>query len=73
MHVWIGGRYNDEMSKVTTAGYPTLLSAPWYLDYISYAQDWQNYYKVEPLSFNGQFSQKPLTLSDHYGDLGLVC
>lgn len=60
--MWIGGRYNDEMSKVTAAGYPTLLSAPWYLDYISYAQDWQNYYKVEPHSFNGQFLQKPITV-----------
>ena len=63
MHVWIGGSYNVEMSKVTTAGYPVLLSSPWYLDYISYAQDWQKYYKVEPLSFNGQFPRKRLTIS----------
>lgn len=73
MHVWIGGRYNDEMSKVTSAGFPALLSAPWYLDYISYAQDWQNYYKVEPLSFNGQFSHKHLCcVCDQCGDLGQV-
>lgn len=51
------------MRKVTSAGYPALLSAPWYLDYISFTQDWQNYYKVEPLNFNGQFSRQHLTVS----------
>lgn len=61
--MWIGGGYNDEMRKVTSAGYPALLSAPWYLDYISFTQDWQNYYKVEPLNFNGQFSRQHLTVS----------
>lgn len=55
MHVWKGHGVNEEMSKVTATGYTTILSAPWYLDYISYSQDWQRYYKVEPLSFNGQF------------------
>ncbi|GLD51673.1 beta-hexosaminidase subunit beta [Lates japonicus] len=53
VHVWIGGGSNEEMEKVTAAGYTTILSAPWYLDLISYAQDWQKYYKVEPLNFNG--------------------
>ncbi|CAJ1070352.1 beta-hexosaminidase subunit beta isoform X2 [Xyrichtys novacula] len=54
VHVWMGGTSSDEMSRVTEAGFTTILSAPWYLDYISYAQDWQKYYKVEPLSFNAQ-------------------
>ncbi|XP_076614188.1 beta-hexosaminidase subunit beta isoform X2 [Chaetodon auriga] len=62
VHVWIGGGSNEEMSKVTAAGYTTILSAPWYLDYISYAQDWQKYYKVEPLSFNGTEEQKKLVI-----------
>ncbi|KAG7215339.1 hypothetical protein INR49_022576, partial [Caranx melampygus] len=57
VHVWIGGE-NVEMGKVTAAGYTTILSAPWYLDYISYGQDWQRYYKVEPLNFNGQFPSR---------------
>uniref|UniRef100_A0A3B3C3F2 Beta-hexosaminidase subunit beta n=1 Tax=Oryzias melastigma TaxID=30732 RepID=A0A3B3C3F2_ORYME len=47
VHVWMGSGSDAEMNKVTTAGYTTILSAPWYLDYISYAQDWQKYYKVE--------------------------
>uniref|UniRef100_A0A8C4HCV0 Beta-hexosaminidase n=1 Tax=Dicentrarchus labrax TaxID=13489 RepID=A0A8C4HCV0_DICLA len=62
VHVWIGGGSNEEMGKVTAAGYTTILSAPWYLDYISYAQDWQKYYKVEPLNFNGTEAQKKLVI-----------
>uniref|UniRef100_A0A3B5ABU0 Beta-hexosaminidase n=2 Tax=Stegastes partitus TaxID=144197 RepID=A0A3B5ABU0_9TELE len=62
VHVWIGGGSNEEMGKVTAAGYTTILSAPWYLDYISYAQDWQKYYKVEPLNFNGTEKQKALVI-----------
>ncbi|XP_020506561.2 beta-hexosaminidase subunit beta isoform X2 [Labrus bergylta] len=62
VHVWIGGGSNDEMGRVTAAGYTTILSAPWYLDYISYAQDWQKYYKVEPLNFNGTDEQKKLVV-----------
>ncbi|XP_056290041.1 beta-hexosaminidase subunit beta isoform X2 [Pseudoliparis swirei] len=62
VHVWIGGGASGEMAKVTAAGFTTVLSAPWYLDYISYAQDWQNYYKVEPLGFNGTDEQKKLVI-----------
>ncbi|XP_040914851.1 beta-hexosaminidase subunit beta isoform X2 [Toxotes jaculatrix] len=62
VHVWIGGGSNEEMGKVTAAGYTTILSAPWYLDLISYAQDWQKYYKVEPLNFNGTEEQKKLVI-----------
>ncbi|XP_060936613.1 beta-hexosaminidase subunit beta isoform X2 [Limanda limanda] len=62
VHVWIGSGSNEEMSRVTSAGYQTILSAPWYLDYISYAQDWQKYYKAEPLNFNGTEAQKKLVI-----------
>ncbi|XP_028274510.1 beta-hexosaminidase subunit beta isoform X2 [Parambassis ranga] len=62
VHVWIGSGSNQEMSKVTAAGYNTILSSPWYLDYISYAQDWQKYYRVEPLNFNGTEDQKKLVI-----------
>ncbi|XP_062268359.1 beta-hexosaminidase subunit beta isoform X2 [Platichthys flesus] len=62
VHVWIGSGSNEEMRKVTSAGYQTILSAPWYLDYISYAQDWQKYYKAEPLNFNGTEAQKKLVI-----------
>ncbi|XP_007548937.1 beta-hexosaminidase subunit beta isoform X2 [Poecilia formosa] len=62
VHVWIGSGSNSEISKVTAAGYTTILSAPWYLDYISIGQDWLNYYKVEPLNFNGTEEQKKLVI-----------
>lgn len=67
----MSGGANEEMFNVTASGYTTILSAPWYLDYISYAQDWQKYYKVEPLNFNGQCaSTYRLTLE--FFDLVLV-
>ena len=56
VHVWIwfnAGGWTNEMSRVTAAGYQTLLSAPWYLDQISYGQDWQKLYKADPYDFNG--------------------
>ncbi|KAI5608257.1 beta-hexosaminidase subunit beta isoform 2 precursor [Silurus asotus] len=52
VEVWINSNLEKELLNVTEAGFNTILAAPWYLDYISYGQDWQHYYKVEPLSFN---------------------
>ncbi|KAM5191330.1 beta-hexosaminidase subunit beta isoform 1-T1 [Mantella aurantiaca] len=58
VEVWKGQRYTEELYNVTAAGFSAILSAPWYLDYISYGEDWQRYYKVEPLNFNGTEEQK---------------
>lgn len=55
VEVWMGNKMEEELQNVTGAGFTTILSAPWYLDYISYGQDWKRYYSVEPLSFPGQF------------------
>lgn len=60
VEVWMGNKMEEELQNVTRAGFTTILSAPWYLDYISYGQDWQHYYKVEPLSFPGQFLQSTI-------------
>ncbi|XP_062410904.1 beta-hexosaminidase subunit beta isoform X1 [Sardina pilchardus] len=65
VHVWIWwgtGGYKAELSRVTSAGYKTLLSAPWYLDHIAYGQDWQNLYKEDPSDFNGTEEQKKLVI-----------
>lgn len=41
------------MANVTASGYQTLLSTPWYLNFISYGQDWQGHYKADPQDFKG--------------------
>ncbi|TRY59574.1 hypothetical protein DNTS_012254 [Danionella cerebrum] len=62
VEVWIGNKMEEELQNVTGAGFTTILSAPWYLDWISYGQDWQRYYKVEPLNFPGTDTQKKLVI-----------
>ncbi|XP_052794575.1 beta-hexosaminidase subunit beta-like isoform X1 [Mya arenaria] len=59
--VWKGD-YQEELTKVTALGYKTLLLSPWYVNYISYGQDWIKYYQIEPLNFNGTASQKALIM-----------
>ena len=45
--------YQEEMRRVTDAGYHAVLSAPFYLNIISYGMDWWTYYQVEPANFTG--------------------
>ncbi|XP_013926650.1 PREDICTED: beta-hexosaminidase subunit alpha [Thamnophis sirtalis] len=64
IHVWKESpiTFQEEMSRVTEAGFRTLLSSPWYLNIISYGQDWLTAYKVEPLDFKGTAEQKKLVI-----------
>jgi len=51
--VWKGGDWQQEMARVAAAGFHSVLSAPFYLNYISYGEDWPKYYSVEPSNFTG--------------------
>ncbi|NXF41423.1 HEXB hexosaminidase, partial [Nyctibius bracteatus] len=62
VQVWKENNYAYELSSVTGAGFTAILAAPWYLDYISYGQDWKKYYRVEPLNFPGSEKQKKLLI-----------
>ncbi|XP_044513628.1 beta-hexosaminidase subunit beta [Gracilinanus agilis] len=62
VEVWKGPNFEKELSEVTDAGFTTVLLSPWYLDYISYGEDWRKYYKVEPLDFSGTSAQKELVI-----------
>ncbi|KAK3088217.1 hypothetical protein FSP39_016262 [Pinctada imbricata] len=63
VEVWKGGRavetnWAEYMANITQLGYKTILSSCWYLNYISYGQDWRKYYECEPHSFIGSEEQK---------------
>ena len=51
------------MAKVAKAGFHSVLSAPFYLNYISYGEDWPKYYSVEPSNFSA-FTSNTNTNSD---------
>lgn len=62
VHVWKRKNWQVEMAKVTKKGFTTLLSAPWYLNVISYKTDWMKFYDIDPLDFEGNDEQKRLVL-----------
>uniref|UniRef100_A0A8C5LHH1 Beta-hexosaminidase n=1 Tax=Jaculus jaculus TaxID=51337 RepID=A0A8C5LHH1_JACJA len=62
VEVWKYNGYLQELTKVTRSGLLAILSAPWYLDWISYGQDWRKYYVVDPLKFSGSEQQKQFVI-----------
>ncbi|XP_047593122.1 beta-hexosaminidase subunit alpha isoform X1 [Lutra lutra] len=54
--------YMKEMELITRAGFRALLSAPWYLNHITYGPDWSEIYMVDPLEFKGSPQQKALVI-----------
>ncbi|XP_007548936.1 beta-hexosaminidase subunit beta isoform X1 [Poecilia formosa] len=64
IHIWKGtpAAYQSEMARITSAGFKTLLSAPWYLNHITYGQDWPGFYKADPQDFQGTEEQKKLVI-----------
>jgi len=62
VHVWKKEDWQNVTQKATGDGMRVLLSAPWYLNYISYGIDWHNYYKIDPQNFGGDDKQRRLVL-----------
>lgn len=61
VHIWKGvTTWPSEATSVTAAGLQTLISSPWYLNYIHYAEDWIQPYLADPQAFNGTAEQKKL-------------
>lgn len=51
IHVWKDQpAFMTEMKNVVQAGYRAILSSCWYLNYISYGQDWVKFYQCDPAS-----------------------
>lgn len=61
VHIWKDG-YQNELTAVTKAGFTTILSSCWYLNYISYGIDWTKYYHCDPWDFLGNREQKSLVI-----------
>ena len=43
------------VERIINQGYKVIVSAPWYLNYISYGTDWEKYYKSDPTKFLGYY------------------
>jgi len=54
--------------NVAQKGYNMILSSPWYLNMITYGQDWKKYYMTEPDNFTSRQQIKPkyLIMSHSY-------
>ena len=50
------------LAQVTKSGYRAILAAGWYLNYIKYGVDWDEFYKQEPTDFEGSEEQKKLVI-----------
>lgn len=50
--------WTEYMNHASEFGNPILLSACWYINYISYGPDWQKYYQCDPHSFTDNPTKK---------------
>lgn len=55
-------RWQDYIKPIARKGYQMVLSACWYLNYISYGQDWKKFYQCDPRGFDGTDQEKDLVV-----------
>jgi len=53
-------KWQEYIMPIVRKGHQVVLSAPWYLNYISYGMDWKTYYKTDPRDFEGTPEEKEL-------------
>ncbi|XP_064616416.1 beta-hexosaminidase subunit beta-like isoform X2 [Liolophura sinensis] len=59
VRVWKGkGQWQDYAYTITDLGYNVTITSCYYLNYISYGEDWRKYYLCDPQQFNGTQKQK---------------
>lgn len=54
--------WREYVRDLTEAGHQVIVSSCWYINYITYGQDWKNFYKCDPTDFEGTPQQKALVL-----------
>jgi len=54
--------WQGEVYNITAAGFNTVVSAPWYLNYIAYGLDWQIFWTTDLRNFNGTLAQEELVM-----------
>jgi len=57
------GQEGSTIHQATSAGYPVILSACWYLDHLN--ERWQDYYQCDPIGFNLTLAQQELIIGGH--------
>ncbi|KAF8566991.1 hypothetical protein P879_07391 [Paragonimus westermani] len=62
IHVWKNEIWQQEMFRITKAGFPVILSSNWYLNVIEYGVDWPKFYNLDPSDFGGSKEQISLVL-----------
>jgi hexosaminidase len=55
-------RWDEYIIPIAEKKYKMVLSACWYLNYISYGPDWKKYYNCDPHNFSGTTQQKDLVI-----------
>lgn len=54
--------WQEYITPIARKGYQMVLSACWYLNYISYGQDWKGFYECDPRGFEGTEQEKDLVV-----------